>query len=112
MHSIDKIGPRIRSLREARGYSQEYMADMLHITQPSYAHIESGKTSMKVDRLFRIAEILHVNVIDLLEEHQNTVDAKNLATDVNPAYDQLIREMKDEIIFLRSLIRNSPGIQM
>lgn len=70
MHSIDKIGPRIRSLREARGYSQEYMADMLHITQPSYAHIESGKTSMKVDRLFRIAEILHVNVIDLLEEHQ------------------------------------------
>ena len=110
MHSIDKIGPRIRSLREARGYSQEYMADMLHISQSTYAHLESGKSSMKVDRLFHIAEILTIDVTRLLDDPQHAPSSNGHAVELNPAYDQLIREMKDEIIFLRSLIRNSPGM--
>ena len=110
MHSIDKIGPRIRSLREAKGYSQEYMADMLHISQSTYAHLESGKSSIKVDRLFQIAEIFQIEITAFFEEDALDSISKNQVKEVNPAYDQLIREMKDEIVFLRSLIRNSPGI--
>ena len=106
MHSIDKIGPRIRSLREARGYSQEYMADMLHISQSTYAHLESGKSSMKVDRLFHIAEIFQIEVTRLLDDPQNAPSANGYVVELNPAYDQLIRELKEEIVFLRSLIQH------
>ena len=40
MRYSDKIGKDIRSVREAKGYSQEYMAEMLDMVQSlSLIHI-------------------------------------------------------------------------
>lgn len=52
------IGDKIRKIREAKDYSQEYMAAKLHISQPSYARIESGGTRLSTERLEKIAELL------------------------------------------------------
>nr|MBP6680984.1 helix-turn-helix transcriptional regulator [Saprospiraceae bacterium] len=67
MRYSDKIGKDIRSVREAKGYSQEYMAEMLDMVQSSYANLESGKSSMSVDRLLHICDILHMDVHGLLD---------------------------------------------
>ena len=42
------------------------MAENLNITQ-RYSSIENGKTQLTVDRLFEIAKILNVTVIEILD---------------------------------------------
>jgi DNA-binding XRE family transcriptional regulator len=44
MHASDKPRLHIRAIRESRGYTQEYMAEMLDICQSTYANLESGRT--------------------------------------------------------------------
>ena len=116
MRYSDKIGKDIRSVREAKGYSQEYMAEMLDMVQSSYANLESGKSSMSVDRLLHICDILHMDVHGLLDragnmalpQHQLSVHMEKMNTTIQPEvihlYSELIAEMKSEIEFLRGLV--------
>lgn len=116
MRYSDKIGKDIRSVREAKGYSQEYMAEMLDMVQSSYANLESGKSAMSVDRLLHICDILHMDVHGLLDrsgstvmpQHQLSAYMDKMHTVVHPEviqlYTELIAEMKSEIEFLRGLV--------
>ena len=58
---------KIRKRRNELDYSQEYMAQQLEISQPAYAKLESGDTKINIKRLERIAEILTVDITDLLD---------------------------------------------
>lgn len=60
------LGEKIRQKRVVKGYSQEYMAFELNISQNAYSKIEREETELSVKRLFRIAEILGISVFDLL----------------------------------------------
>lgn len=116
MRYSDKIGKDIRSVREAKGYSQEYMAEMLDMVQSSYANLESGKSAMTVDRLLHICDILHMDVHGLLDragssvlpQRQLTAHMEKIHATLQPEviklYTELIAEMKSEIEFLRSLV--------
>jgi len=114
MHNSDMIGPRIRSLREAKGYTQEYMAGMLEISQSTFANIESGKTKLTFDRLIKIADVLQLHIKDLVTEvdqdatsHQDGLVNESSNQDVSTVtgYEMLIHEMKDEIDFLRTTLQ-------
>ena len=61
------IGQKIKTFREMRSYTQEYMAEKLKITQPEYSNIEQGNVALAVDRLFQIAQILGVTVNTILD---------------------------------------------
>lgn len=61
------IGSNIKKIRELKSYSQEYIAQELGISQPSYARIENGTVSPKVARLQRIAGILKVELSVLFD---------------------------------------------
>lgn len=72
------IGERIRIERAKKGYSQEYMAFMLDIAQSTYSKLESEQLELSVNRLYQIAEILEVNVFDILPpSKQSTVSEPN-----------------------------------
>ena len=114
MSSSHQIGFIIRSCRESRGFSQDYMADMLDIAQSAYANLESGKTTMSIDRLIRITEILDLDIhqvlmksIPVLHHDDSSTDQRRhfLYPDTKEAYDLLIGELRNEIEFLRSLIK-------
>jgi transcriptional regulator with XRE-family HTH domain len=106
MLSPVKIGHHIRQLREARGYSQDYMAEALNICQSSYATIESGKVHLRVDRLYEIAAILEVPPLRLLDGDHETSHLPSHGAQIitPPAHDQLIHELKSEIAFLRQIV--------
>ncbi len=117
MSKSHQIGLIIRSCRESRGISQDYMAEMLNIAQSAYAYLESGKTTMSVDRLMQITEILELDIHQILDEsmlmqhparqpavNQSQID-KSFYQDTKEVYDQLITELRSEIDFLRSLIK-------
>ncbi len=119
MHQPDKPDLRIRAYREAKGYTQEYMAEMLNICQSTYANLESGKTTLSITRLLHIAEILETDFTNLLEFRNHPLSrnhskgshgnhgAPDMHQETKGVYDQLIQEMRSEIAFLRSLIRTS-----
>lgn len=56
----------IRKIRELNQTSQEYMAAKLGISPNAYSNIEKGKTKLTVERLFAIADILEVDIAELL----------------------------------------------
>ncbi len=73
MQKMNKTGFNIRKQREIRGFSQEYMADALNISQASYARLENENTKVTVERLYKIAEILESSIIDFFEVDKVTI---------------------------------------
>ena len=63
---IKAIAANIRSKREYRNYTQEYLAFKLNISQNAYSKIELGYTKITVERLFQIAEVLEFDVVELI----------------------------------------------
>ncbi len=63
---MTNIHENIRLHREIKGFSQEYIADKLSMTQSAYAKLESGKITMSLDRLISVAEILETDTNSLL----------------------------------------------
>jgi transcriptional regulator with XRE-family HTH domain len=62
-----KLSDRIRIIRVLRGYSQEYVADQLNMTQPAYSKIERNAQHARVTSLDRIAQVLNVSLPFLLD---------------------------------------------
>jgi transcriptional regulator with XRE-family HTH domain len=60
-----EIEKQIRRLRESKGYSQEYMAVQLGMSQNGYCKIENGKVDVKAKTLQMIAEVLDVDLYQL-----------------------------------------------
>lgn len=58
----------IRKFRMKKGLSQEYIAAKLEMHYTNYGHIESGRTKLSVDKLYKIAEVLEVSPLELQME--------------------------------------------
>jgi transcriptional regulator with XRE-family HTH domain len=91
-----KITTRIKKLRLIKGYSHEYMASRLHISQAAYSKIENNQTKLSVERLFQVSEILEVSLADILD----AVDFENSQAKTKPMQQELsnlYQNFKDEI---------------
>jgi transcriptional regulator with XRE-family HTH domain len=64
---IQKVSANIRRIREARNYSQDYVAMKAHISQNAYSKIELGYSKISLERFFLIADALGVDYALLLE---------------------------------------------
>lgn len=97
-------------MREARNWSQEYMAEKLHMSTNGYAKIERGETKAYISKLEQIAEIFDVDLMELMpfDENQvvcligdgnnglNVIGSTELAFEIQKL--QLIINHKDEAI--------------
>lgn len=61
-----EIGKRIRTERDALGFSQIDLAAEIGLTRTSIVNIESGRQRLPIHVLYAIAEALAVSVRDLL----------------------------------------------
>jgi len=57
---------RLKMERKEAGLTQQQLADMLGITQPSYIRYENGTSEPSFEMLVRIADIFDVSVDYLL----------------------------------------------
>lgn len=60
------VNDKIRIMREMNNWTQEYVADKLHMSLTSYAKLERGESRLHLDKLTKIAEVFQVNIADLL----------------------------------------------
>lgn len=62
-----QVGGRIRELRLAHGLTQEALALEVGMSRNMLIHVEWGKRSMAYERLWDMAEVLGVEVEELLK---------------------------------------------
>ncbi|AEK23739.1 Uncharacterized HTH-type transcriptional regulator y4wC [Capnocytophaga canimorsus Cc5] len=123
---MNKIGFNIRKIREQKGYSQEYLANQLNISQASYARLENQDTKITVDRLFQIAEILKTEVTDFFNasklniQNQNnhagsygngyvqhlTIENKETTDKLITSYEERLKEKDEQINLLKTLLNH------
>lgn len=60
------VAANVKKTRVFRNYTQDYLAAKLGISQNAYSKIELGYSNITVSRLARIAEILEVEIMDIL----------------------------------------------
>jgi len=66
MNIYEKIGLRIRELREKTGMSQDVLARKMKLPRPAISQIESGARKIATDELLRFSQTFHIPVDDLL----------------------------------------------
>jgi transcriptional regulator with XRE-family HTH domain len=54
------IGEKIRKIRGLKGFSQDYLASKLQITQNAYSKMERGETKISDERLTQISNVLEI----------------------------------------------------
>lgn len=116
-HKIS-ISDNIRLIREGLGYSQDYVATRLDITQQTYSNLEKNPEKQTLKRLKEVASILQVNIVTLIGEDETYIQQNfnqqggHAATQMNVSsngekevYEKLIAEFKEQIEFLKSLLK-------
>lgn len=111
----------IRLIRESRGYSQEFVANKLGITQQAYSLGEKNPDSMTLKRFKQLSKVLDVPLITLLGEdnvfvqqnyHQNGGHAaaqmivNGLSENERGLFQQIIEEQGKTISMLRDLLKD------
>lgn len=70
---MEEMAMKLRRIREIYGYSQDYVAECLGISQPAYWQKENGKRMPSEERLEQIAELYNLTVADLKTGELNAV---------------------------------------
>ncbi len=68
---------KIRQLRKQNHWSQEQMAEKMHMSPSNYAKLERGETKLNLDRLSEIAQIFQVDVAELIDKGLVCVISEN-----------------------------------
>src|SRR3990167_2730596 len=66
MSIYEKIGHRIKMLREKTGMSQNMLSQKMDISRPAVSQIESGERKISADELQKLSHVFRVSVDDLL----------------------------------------------
>ncbi|MBX3103110.1 MAG: helix-turn-helix transcriptional regulator [Bacteroidetes bacterium] len=111
------IGNKIRVLREMRGFSQEYMAEQIGISQTGYSRLEREAEGLTLGRLEQIANVLAINPIDLItmdekfvfnncESIYNVVNNGTLTVNERKMYEEKINLLEELLTTYRKLTKD------
>lgn len=116
------IGKRIRNFREAKGFSQEELAERLKISRSAYQRLENGETNSWINHIESICDTLEVTVDELLKTDESFVQVNNnnnessnssgviqnqtinynLSDKLIEQYEERIKELKDQVEFWKN----------
>jgi transcriptional regulator with XRE-family HTH domain len=114
-----QVGQKIKKLRELKNYTQEYMADKLDMTQPSYSKIETGETDISYGKLEKIADVLQLRPEDIVAfnehlvfniMHNQTVNGVHgshlyfIPEEIRKLHEAQVNSLKEEIVHLKSVL--------
>jgi transcriptional regulator with XRE-family HTH domain len=72
------LGSKIKTIREMKNFTQEYVAEKLEMSQSNYSRIERNEINIPIKTLQSIAEIFNLSLTELIE-----FDAKYFFNQVN-----------------------------
>ena len=90
---------RLKDLRKAHGYTQDYVAEFLGLVRQTYSHYETGKRTPSPEILFKLAGLYSISVDDLM---QLTIHIdRNIYFDA-PSPTQSSKELEDYLNFFNN----------
>lgn len=107
------LGSKIRQLRELKGYSQEYVANQLGMSQRAYSKLETNQTRLDWLKITKIAEVLETAPLNIITFDKNLVfnnctQSGKFEHFINQIPDKLIEQyelrianLENEVKFLR-----------
>ncbi len=115
---------RIKIMREAQGFSQEYVASKLNLSQQAYSNLEKNPDNVSVKRIKELSEILSVPITSIIGEEDtyiqqnfqqqggqaSTVMNVQSNDNIKEVYERYIKDLKDDIQNLRSQIEFMQGL--
>lgn len=126
------IGKRIRNFREAKGFSQEELAEKLKMSRSAYQRLENGETNSWINHIESICTSLDVTADELLKTEDSNVqiNKENSANESSSnnmiqnqtnnyhlsdklieqyekrcgQYEEIVKQKNEEIAFLKNII--------
>jgi transcriptional regulator with XRE-family HTH domain len=62
-----KIGNRIRDLRESKGISQQNLAAICNFEKANLSRIEAGRTNPTISTLYKISQALDIALTEIVD---------------------------------------------
>ncbi|HSD13886.1 MAG TPA: helix-turn-helix domain-containing protein [Flavobacterium sp.] len=106
----------IRKVRELKGFSQDYVAIQLGISQRAYSKIENNLTKLDWSRIEKLSQLFGMSPIGLIvfdnPEFPNNSSATCVGGNWNIAFqedlkkiiEEKLSELKDEMAILKELV--------
>lgn len=86
----EKLGLRIKELRELSNLTQEKLAAKAGLSRNYISSIENGRYSPSLEALQKIADILEVTILNILDNRVESMESR-----VNVEYERLNKLFKD-----------------
>jgi transcriptional regulator with XRE-family HTH domain len=64
---LQAFGQHLRQLREARGWSQQALADVADVSKPTIYRLETARYSVTLDVLASLAQGLEISLSELMQ---------------------------------------------
>ena len=77
------ISEKIRSLREKKGFTQEEIAEHLHISPSAYARMERGESNSWASHLERLCSLFDISASELFNTDTLILNQKNVKSNNN-----------------------------
>lgn len=61
------LANKLRELRKAHSYTQDYVAAALGIVRQTYSHYETGQRTPSTETLYKLAGLYNISVDDLIQ---------------------------------------------
>lgn len=107
------FGNYVRKCRKKKGYTQQYLADLLSVNINSIGNIETGKNYPDCDKLFSLIQILDMS-IDTLVFNETHMGESLLPDELNKKIASLNSNDKaivfDTLDFLVNKLLNRPDL--
>ena len=111
------IGEKIRSLREKKGFTQEEVAEHLHISPSAYARMERGESNSWALHLERLCSLFDISASELFNtdtlilNHKAKGDyAQNNGYIINQLSEKLIDQYEARIAQYERIIKEKDRI--
>lgn len=120
----NNVAEKIKRLRKAKGFSQDDMAERMHISQSAYARIENGESHSWAAHIEKLSEIFEVKPEDFLTDETNnfssldqlggfafqnvgTITTINsfLSEKLVEQYEERIKELKEQVQDLKDEVK-------
>jgi transcriptional regulator with XRE-family HTH domain len=112
-----RLGLKIRQIRELKGFSQDYLATQLGISQRAYSKLERDEIKLDWDKISAISKVFEMEPTDLVSFDDNLVFhnctqsgkfnqfINQIPEKLIDQYEARIKSLEDEVLFLRGLIK-------
>ncbi|MCU0438939.1 MAG: helix-turn-helix domain-containing protein [Raineya sp.] len=123
---------KLKKLREKYGYTQEQLADFLHVSQSSYSRLETGEGKLNLEQIDKLAEAYEMDIVSFLHyltddkrfsvnhsgdnNSQGEISGNNYVENITinnsfskeekELYQKQIQKLEEEIAFLREMLKD------